>query len=76
MSDPVQAAQARWEDSQRIFAEAYEAELDERTGQFHNQLVVLVASSKLPLTSVMLVLQMLMVETVEQAKGKYLGGGG
>jgi len=55
--------------------EAYAAQLDEQMGLLHNQFVAFISEAKLPLPQVLLVLEILVNETVEQAKAKYVGGG-
>jgi hypothetical protein len=52
----------------------YEDNLVDSMGMLHNRFVAFVAESKLPLPQVLLVLEMLVSETIEQAKKKYLGG--
>ena len=57
----------------RMMGESYEAKLEKDMGQLHNQFVVFISASKLPLPQTLLVLQMLVKETIDQAYGKYLG---
>lgn len=54
-------------------ADAYEDQLNTEMGQLHNQFVVFISTARLPLPQVLLVLQILVQETVEQATRKYLG---
>ena len=58
----------------RMMSESYETKLEQDMGQLHNQFVAFIASAKLPLPQVLLVLQILIKETVDQAYGKYLEG--
>ena len=57
----------------QALSEEYAAQLDERMGHLHNQFVAFVATSQLPLPHVLLVLEILVSETVAQAKAKYVG---
>jgi hypothetical protein len=54
---------------------AYAAQLDEQMGLLHNQFVAFISEAKLPLPQVLLVLEMLVNETIAQARAKYVGGG-
>ena len=54
-------------------SEAYEAKLNDDMGKMHNRFVGFIAMSKLPLPEVLLVLEMLKLETIEQARKTYLG---
>jgi hypothetical protein len=56
--------------------EAYSTQLDDQMGLLYNQFVVYISTSKLPLPQVLLVLEMLVNETVSQAKHRYVDGGG
>ena len=58
----------------RMMSVSYETKLEQDMGQLHNQFVAFIASAKLPLPQVLLVLQILIKETVDQAYGKYLEG--
>jgi len=49
----------------------YEDHLNDSMALLHNRFVAFVAESRLPLPQVLLVLEMLVVETIEQAKTKY-----
>ncbi len=49
----------------------YENHLVDEMGLLHNRFVAFIAESRLPLPQVLLVLQMLVAETVDQAKRKY-----
>jgi hypothetical protein len=53
---------------------AYSAQLDDTMGQLYNQFVVFIAQAQLPLPQVLLVLELLVQETIQQARSKYLGG--
>jgi hypothetical protein len=53
----------------------YEDHLVDSMGLLHNRFVAFVAESRLPLPQVLLVLEMLVSETIEQAKKQYLGEG-
>ena len=57
----------------RMMSESYEAKLEKDMGQLHNQFVAFISTAKLPLPQTLLVLQMLVKETIDQAYGKYLG---
>lgn len=57
----------------RMMGESYEAKLEKDMGQLHNQFVAFISTAKLPLPQTLLVLQMLVRETIDQAYGKYLG---
>jgi hypothetical protein len=59
----------------RALGESYQDQLEEQMGQLHNQFVAFIAAAKLPLPQVLLVLEILVAETIAQAKSKYLGGG-
>jgi hypothetical protein len=54
-------------------AGAYEDQLNTEMGQLHNQFESFISASSIPLPHVLLVLQMLITETIDQAKQKYLG---
>jgi hypothetical protein len=54
-------------------AAAYEDQLNTEMGQLHNQFESFISASSIPLPHVLLVLQMLITETIDQAKQKYLG---
>lgn len=56
-----------------VLAEEYMARLDDSMGQLHNQFVAFIASAKLPLPNVLLVLEIVKSEIVDQASLKYLG---
>ena len=51
----------------------YQSQLDESMGQLHNQFVTYISSSRIPLPQVLIVLEMLVKETIDQAFQKYLG---
>lgn len=53
--------------------ESYELKLEEEMGLLHNQFVSFIATSRLPIPQVLLVLQMLVKETTDQASIRYLG---
>jgi len=53
--------------------EAYVAQLDEEMGKLHNQFVAFIATARLPLPQVLLVLEILVAETIIQARARYLG---
>jgi hypothetical protein len=57
----------------RMMSESYDAKLEKDMGQLHNQFVAFISASRLPLPQVLLVLQILIKETVDQAHAKYLG---
>ena len=52
----------------------YEDHLEETMALLHNRFVAFIGESRLPLPQVLLVLELLVTETVAQAKQKYLGG--
>ena len=52
----------------------YEARLNDQMANLHNQFVAFIAAANVPLPQTLLVLQMLVQETIEQAYKKYLGG--
>jgi len=51
----------------------YENHLTDEMGMLHNRFVAFIAESRLPLPHVLLVLEMLISETIDQAKKKYMG---
>jgi len=51
----------------------YDARLTDQMGNLHNQFVAFIAAANVPLPQTLLVLQMLVKETVEQAYKQYLG---
>jgi hypothetical protein len=63
----------RGEFMQTLDAE-YEAHLDVEMEHLHNQFVSFISSAHIPLPHVMVVLEMLRLETLEQIAKKYLGG--
>ena len=50
---------------------AYEDHLNDSMALLHNRFVAFIAESRLPLPQVLLVLEMLVAETIVQAKTKY-----
>jgi hypothetical protein len=58
----------------RMIQESYVAKLDEDMGKLHNQFVAFISSAGIPMPHVLLVLQILIKETTDQAYEKYLGG--
>uniref|UniRef100_A0A6M3KN40 Uncharacterized protein n=1 Tax=viral metagenome TaxID=1070528 RepID=A0A6M3KN40_9ZZZZ len=54
-------------------SEAYEEKLNDDMGKLHNRFVGFISMSRLPLPQVLLVLEMLRLETIEQARKSYLG---
>jgi len=52
-------------------AKLYEEALDDKMGLLHNRFVAFIAEARLPLPQVVLVLEILLSETIEQAKVKY-----
>jgi hypothetical protein len=71
--DAALAVQRQTELLQHL-GEAYKESLDEQMGQLHNQFVTFISVSRLPLPQVLLVLEILVSETIAQAKARYLGG--
>lgn len=53
--------------------EVYEDHLNESMAHLHNRFVAFISESRLPIPQVKLVLDMLVAETIDQAKKKYLG---
>ena len=53
--------------------EVYEDHLNESMAHLHNRFVAFIGESRLPIPQVLLVLHMLIAETTDQAKKKYLG---
>ena len=58
----------------RQFEIQFDETLNDRMGFLHNQMVGFVAESRLPITHVITVLQMLLSEATEQAKQKFMKG--
>ena len=54
-------------------SQAYDQKLEDDMGKLHNQFVGFISASKLPLPQVLLVLQILIRETIDQAFMKYMG---
>lgn len=52
---------------------AYEAHLTDEMGNLHNRFVAFIAESRLPLPQALLVIKMLEVEVMDQARKKYMG---
>lgn len=52
---------------------AYNEHLEREMGHLHNRFVAFIGESRLPLPQVLLVLEMLISETIMQARKKYLG---
>ena len=72
--EEIRAAVEKQQAMFAVLSEAYSAKLDEEMGKLHNQFVAFIATARLPLPQVLLVLEILVKETVEQAIAKYLGG--
>ena len=72
MIEVTEAVQRQTELLQHL-GEAYAEHLEEQMGQLHNQFVTFISVSRLPLPQVLLVLEILVSETVAQAKAKYVG---
>jgi len=53
----------------------YENHLTDEMGILHNRFVAFISESRLPLPHVLLVLEMLISETIDQAQKKYVGEG-
>jgi hypothetical protein len=51
---------------------AYQAKLDNDMEKLHNQFVAFISVSHLPMTEVLLVLEILIKETIDQAIKKYM----
>lgn len=56
-------------------SQEYDLTLDDQMGQLYNQFVVYISSAKIPMTHVLLVLELLKKDTIEQAYRKYVGEG-
>lgn len=69
--EQVRRAVEKQEAIMKKMAEMYSTRLDDQMGQLHNQFVGFISESQLPLPQVLLVLQMLVHETVEQAARQY-----
>ena len=54
------------------FEAQFDATLNDRMGHLHNRMVAFVAESKLPITHVITVLQMLLSEANDQAIKKFI----
>jgi len=67
------AAQARRDATLKMLNESYAAQLDESMGKLHNQFVAFISAAGLPLPQTLLVLEMLVKETIDQAHHKYIG---
>lgn len=55
-------------------SEAYLDKLDKDMGRLHNQFVSFISSAGLPLTEVLLVLEILKREIIDEAYSKYIEG--
>ena len=69
-----QLAKEKQEALLKALNDSYLIKLDEEMGKLHNQFVGFISASKLPLPQVFLVLEILKMETVNQAFSKYIGG--
>ncbi len=56
-----------------LLREEYENNLSTEMGKLHNQFVAFIETAQIPLTHVLLVLDLLRQETLEQAHKTYLG---
>jgi len=74
IEEDVNKALERRSEMLKKFGEEYESQLDERMGQLYNQFVSFISASQLPLSQVLIVLEIIIRETVDQAKKRYLGG--
>jgi len=54
------------------FESQFDETLNERMGHLHNRMVAFVAESRLPITHVITVLQMLLTEATDQALKKFM----
>jgi len=52
----------------------FDETLNDRMGHLHNRMVAFVSESRLPITHVITVLQMLLSDATEQAKKKFMKG--
>jgi len=57
----------------QVLSDAYSAKLDSDMEKLHNQFVAFISAAKLPLPQTLLVLQILVKETIDEAYKKYLG---
>ena len=71
--EEVQVAVDKQRAIMAALSEAYEDQLQRDMGLLHNQFVSFISAAKIPLPHALLVLQMLITETIEQAKRQYLG---
>ena len=55
------------------FEQDFDKTLTDRMGHLHNQFVAFISESRLPITHVITVLNILLYEANEQAKQKYIG---
>ena len=53
--------------------EEYLSRLDDEMGRLHNQFVAFISATKVPLPHVVMVLQILLRETTDEAMRRYLG---
>lgn len=58
----------------QMLSESYAAKLEGEMGQLHNQFVAFIFTAGLPLPQTLLVLEILVRETIDQAHLKYVGG--
>ncbi len=57
-----------------MLSESYAAKLEHDMEKLHNQFVAFISAAELPLPQTLLVLQILVRETIDQAHTKYIGG--
>lgn len=55
------------------FEQDFDRTLTDRMGHLHNRMVAFISESRLPITHVITVLQMLLAEANEQAMQKFVG---
>jgi hypothetical protein len=56
-----------------MICKTYADSLDDKSGILHNNLVAVIADSKLPIAHALLVVKMLEKELIDQAFSRYLG---
>jgi hypothetical protein len=71
-SSDLASAEERQREALRLFAGEYELALSDRMGSLHNQFVAFISASQIPLPQVLVVLEMLRLETLDQARQMYL----
>jgi len=70
---PAAPIQVEHEAAMAHLHQVYENHLEDTMGHLHNRFEAFISESRLPLPHVLLVLHMLIDETTDQARKKYLG---